>query len=422
MKLRSGRAIRAKRVVLALGVQGNPRKLGVPGDSLPFVTNTLESADEHRNETIVIVGAGDSAIEDALALSRQNRVVLVNRGTEFARAKESNATQILRAIKNGQVECVYQGQAASRSSEAAAEGTPPARVTIASPARRRRVPCHMLITRLGAIPRATSWSPSACASCRRSPDSLPELSPQLRNERAGRVHHRRAGGLSAHQAGDEPGLRGHRVPARQRGGARRSRRAAEEARRAALRGRARRCGSGARRHPAARSPVPRGEAAGRCASSPSSSRIVGPKSGSDAVQAAATIRPPIYNILDGEVHLYADNVRLMTLRRGQVFGEMSLISGRPHDVTAVAGDRCVLLESPHTAVRKLMRVEASVRDYLDRNLHPARAAGCSCSRTPRRKQFTSSRRPRRSIACRGRAAVQRRRCGRSVSTSCAAAR
>ncbi len=57
----------------------------------------------------------------------------------------------------------------------------------------------------------------------------------------------------------------------------------------------------------------------------------------------------------------------MTLRRGQVFGEMSLISGRPHDVTAIAGDRCVLLESPHTAVRKLMRAEASVRDYLDRN-------------------------------------------------------
>ncbi len=64
MQLRTGGAIRAKRVVLALGVQGNPRKLGVPGDSLPFVTNTLESADEHRNETIIIVGAGDSAIED----------------------------------------------------------------------------------------------------------------------------------------------------------------------------------------------------------------------------------------------------------------------------------------------------------------------------------------------------------------------
>src|SRR5688572_28785934 len=69
VKLRAGGEIRARRVVLALGVQGNPRKLGVPGEDLPFVTNTLESADKHRNETIIIVGAGDSAIEDAIALS-----------------------------------------------------------------------------------------------------------------------------------------------------------------------------------------------------------------------------------------------------------------------------------------------------------------------------------------------------------------
>ncbi len=115
-----------ERVVLALGVQGNPRKLGVPGDSLPFVTNTLESADEHRNETVVIVGAGDSAIEDALALSRQNRVVLLNRGTEFARAKESNAAQILRAIKNGVVECVSgldQGHRAGQRARCNARGS-----------------------------------------------------------------------------------------------------------------------------------------------------------------------------------------------------------------------------------------------------------------------------------------------------------
>src|SRR3954468_4525060 len=139
VQLRSGGAIRAKRVVLALGVQGNPRKLGVAGDSLPCVTNTLESADEHRNETIVIVGAGDSAIEDALALSRQNRVVMVNRGTEFARAKESNAAQIQRAIKNGQVECVYQGSIKAIE-QGGGRGAPPALVTIASPAGTQIVP------------------------------------------------------------------------------------------------------------------------------------------------------------------------------------------------------------------------------------------------------------------------------------------
>ncbi|HEV7716037.1 MAG TPA: NAD(P)-binding domain-containing protein, partial [Steroidobacteraceae bacterium] len=106
IKLTSGAAVRARSVILALGVQGNPRKLGVPGENLPFVINTLESADEHRNEAIVVVGAGDAAIEDALSLARQNRVVLINRGTGFARAKDANAAQILRAINNGLVECL----------------------------------------------------------------------------------------------------------------------------------------------------------------------------------------------------------------------------------------------------------------------------------------------------------------------------
>ncbi len=56
VQFRKGQPIRAKKIILALGVQGNPRKLGVPGDSLPVVTNTLESADAHRNETIVSSG------------------------------------------------------------------------------------------------------------------------------------------------------------------------------------------------------------------------------------------------------------------------------------------------------------------------------------------------------------------------------
>jgi Fe-S-cluster-containing dehydrogenase component len=45
---------------------------------------------------------------------------------------------------------------------------------------------------------------------------------------------------------------------------------------------------------------------------------------------------------------------------------MSLISGRPREVTAVAGRDCVLLETPDRAMKKLMRVEDSVRNYIDR--------------------------------------------------------
>jgi Fe-S-cluster-containing dehydrogenase component/CRP-like cAMP-binding protein len=45
---------------------------------------------------------------------------------------------------------------------------------------------------------------------------------------------------------------------------------------------------------------------------------------------------------------------------------MALISGRPHETTAIAGADCVVLETPHSAMRKLVRSEQSVRDYVDK--------------------------------------------------------
>ena len=62
----------------------------------------LDDPDEYKDETIVVVGAGDAAIENALALAEQNRVILINRNEEFARCKEGNLTLVLTAIKDGQ--------------------------------------------------------------------------------------------------------------------------------------------------------------------------------------------------------------------------------------------------------------------------------------------------------------------------------
>ena len=363
VQLRAGGAIRAKRVVLALGVQGNPRKLGVPGDSLPVVTNSLESADEHRNETIVIVGAGDSAIEDALALSRQNRVVMVNRGTEFARAKESNAAQIQRAIKNGQVECVY--QASVKVIEQGSGRGPPACVTIASPAGAQVVACHMIIARLGAIPSRSFVESIGVKFLSPDSDSLPELSPQYETNVPGVFI---IGALAGYPLIKQAMNQGYEVVEYLLGNA------VEPADHGVLQKKlgALRIGGGRVDVDQALSAIQQRVHLFRDVKPLGLrelaivSRIVGPKRGVTLFN-RGDYSTSIYNILDGEVHLYSDNERLMTLRRGQVFGEMSLISGRPHDITAIAGDRCVLLESPHTAVRKLMRVETSVRDYLDRN-------------------------------------------------------
>ena len=363
VQLRAGGAIRAKRVVLALGVQGNPRRLGVPGDNLPFIQDTLESADEHRNETIVIVGAGDSAIEDALALSRQNRVILVNRGTQFARAKESNSAQILRAIKNGQVECVYQG--AVKHIEPGGKGTPPGRVTIAAPGGAEVVACHRIITRLGAVPSRNFVESIGVRFVSPESDALPELTSHYETNVPGVFV---IGALAGYPLIKHAMNQGYEVIEHLLGNK------VEPADYGVLQKKL-----GALRIAGGRVDVDEALSAIQqrvhlfrdvkpmaLRELAIVSRIVGPKAGRTIFN-RGDYSTTIYNILDGEVHLYADNVRLMTLRRGQVFGEMSLISGRPHDVTAVAGDRCVLLESEHTAVKKLMRAEASVRDYLDRN-------------------------------------------------------
>jgi thioredoxin reductase len=104
---KNGAKISAQFVVLGIGLQGNIRKLGVPGEDLPFVQYQLDDPDEYEGETIVVVGAGDAAIENAVALARQNNVVIINRRDEFARAKKGNEAAILKAIEDGVIECYY---------------------------------------------------------------------------------------------------------------------------------------------------------------------------------------------------------------------------------------------------------------------------------------------------------------------------
>ena len=60
----------AETVILAIGLQGQPNKLGVGGEDLGFVDYQLDDPDEFDDKVVVVVGAGDSAIETALASGR----------------------------------------------------------------------------------------------------------------------------------------------------------------------------------------------------------------------------------------------------------------------------------------------------------------------------------------------------------------
>jgi CRP-like cAMP-binding protein/thioredoxin reductase/Fe-S-cluster-containing hydrogenase component 2 len=73
----AGSTFEARNVVLAMGTQGNPRKLGVPGEDRTHVRYRLSDPDEHRDQDILVIGGGDSAMEIAISLSDHNRVGLV---------------------------------------------------------------------------------------------------------------------------------------------------------------------------------------------------------------------------------------------------------------------------------------------------------------------------------------------------------
>lgn len=146
----NGKQYRGRHVVLGIGLQGNIRKLGTAGDSLPRVQYTLRDPAEFEAETIVVVGAGDAAIENALALAQQNRVILVNKDMEFTRCKDANHSLIMGAAKDGSVEIRY-GARTLRVEDAEGEEQP-LRYVASTPDGEEIIPCHRIIARLGASP------------------------------------------------------------------------------------------------------------------------------------------------------------------------------------------------------------------------------------------------------------------------------
>ncbi len=99
---------RARRVVLAIGRRGIPRKLGIPGEELPTVAYSLREAEAYGNDRIVVVGGGDSAVEAALALSEHAREVKISyRRERFSRIKPANLERIEHALERGLVDVLW---------------------------------------------------------------------------------------------------------------------------------------------------------------------------------------------------------------------------------------------------------------------------------------------------------------------------
>ena len=104
-----------KKVILTIGNQARPRKLGIPGEDLEVndiqkVFYRLCEPKDYMNSKIIVVGGGDSAIEAALMLKKselKNEVTLSYRKPDFFRLKENNVESIKKAHDDGSIKLIF---------------------------------------------------------------------------------------------------------------------------------------------------------------------------------------------------------------------------------------------------------------------------------------------------------------------------
>lgn len=96
------------RVLIAIGRRGTPRKLGVKGEDLEKVAYKLLEPEMIRDQDVLVVGGGDSAIESALLLTEHNKVTLSYRSEKFSRLKPKNLENIENAQKNRIIDVILE--------------------------------------------------------------------------------------------------------------------------------------------------------------------------------------------------------------------------------------------------------------------------------------------------------------------------
>jgi thioredoxin reductase (NADPH) len=132
----------ARRVILAIGRRGTPRRLDVPGAELPHIVYGVDDPAEHAGQHVAVVGGGDSAVEIALALAAQSAAVtLIHRGEDFGRCKPDNQHALEAARADGRLVVCLRSQVRTVTRD---------HVTLSSPDGTAAVAASLVVCCLGA--------------------------------------------------------------------------------------------------------------------------------------------------------------------------------------------------------------------------------------------------------------------------------
>ncbi|MGH6960687.1 MAG: NAD(P)-binding domain-containing protein, partial [Dongiaceae bacterium] len=358
LKLASGDSVHAECVVLAIGLQGNLRKLGCPGEDLDWVQYQLDDPDEYQNEAIVLVGAGDAAIENAIALADHNKVTILNRRDEFDRAKPGNLSAILKAIGDGRLTCLY------NTKPLAAEDTPSGkRLRVATPDGESELVCDRIIARLGATPPRAFVESCGVQFPSKDPVSVPAVSPQYESNVPGLYI---IGALAGFPLIKQAMNQGFEVIEFIEG------RSVEPADAPLLRAKFSILPEVTDIDAALltiqqRVPILAPLTPLQLREFMIDSEIRAPAEG-EVIFQLNDYTDTFYSVVSGTVEVEADPEspsKRFVLGKGDFFGEMSLISGRRRSATVRAGAQCVLIETPRRSMNKLINSVQAVKRVID---------------------------------------------------------
>jgi len=357
----NGQSVEAEFVVMGIGLQGNIRKLGCPGEDLPFVQYQLDDPDEYEGEVIAVVGAGDAAIENAVALSKQNNVIIINRKDEFARAKKGNEAAILKAIEDGTIECYY--NSGPERVDALSVGRKKGRMILNTANGKAQILLDRIIARLGATAPRGFVEGCGVQFPNKDPNSVPAISSQYESNVKGLYI---VGALGGYPLIKQAMNQGYEVVEYILG------EKVEPADEPLLK--------------AKFQPMPGFRSVDEALKKVQAnvkllshitplqlrefmldSEIRTPAAG-EVIFKRNDYTNTFFSIVDGEVQIVLDEKdpkARVTLRRGEFFGEMSLISGRRRSATVLAGPGCVLIETPRRSMNRLISSVEAVKREID---------------------------------------------------------
>jgi len=362
IKTAAGAAYQAEHIVLSIGLQGNLRKLGVPGEDLEMVQYQLDDPDEFEQETIVVVGAGDAAIENALALAAKNRVIMINRNDEFTRCKQGNLDLVLAAIKDGKLECRF-GTTSIGVEPQETDGRRGCYLA-QTPQGVELIPCDRVIARLGATPPRKLVEQFGVRFPSADPAAVPQLSATYESNVPGLYV---IGALGGYPLIKQAMNQGYEVVEYMRG------QPVEPADEPLLR---KKFSDFAQARGVAEAialvqrnvPLFKDMTTLQLREFMLESDVRAPKAG-EIIFLKDDYTNSFFSIVDGEVLVESvgkdGKVGHIALKRGQFFGELGLLSGRRRTATVKAGEKCVLLETPRRSMLKLIASIESVRQQVD---------------------------------------------------------